>query len=77
MQVQHWADNIIVYIVDEGDFRKYENGQKFSIYYKSGKVESGVFDIVLSSGKYYIVMSNTYSSFSTKTVQLQVAAACT
>ena len=71
------GDNIIVYIVDEGDFRKYENGQKFSIYYKSGKVESGVFDIVLSSGKYYIVMSNTYSSFSTKTVQLQAAAACT
>jgi len=70
------GDNIMVYIMDEEDFRKYDNGQNFSIYYESGKVESGVFDMVLSSGDYYIVLSNTYSSFSTKTVQLQVAGAC-
>jgi len=70
------GDNIMVYIVNDNDFRKYENGQEFSVYYQSGKVESDVFNKVLSSGKYYIIMSNTYSDFSTKTVQLQAAAAC-
>ena len=70
------GDNIIVYILDEDGFRQYENGQSISTYYNSDKVESGVFDVILFSGQYYIVMSNTYSDFSTKTVQLQVAAAC-
>ncbi len=69
------GDNIMVYIVDD-DFRKYENDQDFQVYYQSGKVEADVFDRTLNSGTYYIIMSNTYSDFSTKTVQLQAAAAC-
>jgi hypothetical protein len=41
------------------------------------KVESGNFDLIMPVGGYYIVMSNEYSNFSTKTVQLQAAATCT
>jgi len=70
------GDNIIVFFLDEDEFKKYESGQTASVYYNSGKVESGVFDLTVNPGKYYIVMSNTYSDFSTKTVQLQVAGFC-
>jgi len=70
------GDNIIVYVFDKSEFKQYEEGQNTSTYYNSDKVESGIFDVTLSSGTYYIVMSNTYSEFSTKTVQLQAAASC-
>lgn len=70
------GDNIIVYVLDENRFKQYEDGQNTSTYYNSNKVKSGIFDVTLSSGNYYIVMSNTYSDFSTKTVQLQAAASC-
>ena len=70
------GDNIKVYFLDENQYKKYENGQSASTYYNSGKVESGVFDVTVNPGKYYIVLDNKYSDFSTKTVQLQVAASC-
>ena len=70
------GDNIKVFIVDEQDYNLYKNNKPFRSYYSSGKVESGVFDITLSSGKYYIVLSNNYSSFSTKNVQIQASAYC-
>ncbi len=70
------GDDIVVYILDESAFNQYESGQNTSTYYNSNKVESGVFDVTLSPGKYHIVMSNTYSTFSTKTVQLQAATSC-
>ena len=71
------GDNIIVFILDDSGFNQFENGQDVSAYYNSGKVESGEFDLALPPGTYYIVMSNQYSDFSTKTVQLQAAGACT
>ena len=70
------GDNIIVYILDENEFYRYQNGQSASTYYNSGKIGYGTFDITLNPGEYYIVLSNTYSSFSTKNVQLQVAGSC-
>lgn len=70
------GDNIIVFILDEDNFKKYEKGQTVSTYYDSGKTESDMFKISLNPGTYYIVMSNTYSNFSTKTVQLQAVSSC-
>ncbi|EGP94043.1 hypothetical protein [Nitrosarchaeum koreense] len=70
------GDDIIVYLLDENQFKGFENGEAVSTYYNSGKVESGTFSANLKSGKYYVVMSNSYSIFSTKTVQLQVAGSC-
>ena len=71
------GNNIIVFIVDEDGFNKFENNENTSTYYQSNKVESGNFEVTLPEGRYYIVMSNEYSNFSTKTVQLQVASTCT
>jgi len=70
------GDNIIVYFFDENRFNTFESGQSASTYYNSGKVESGVFDVTVNPGTYYIVLDNRYSLFSTKTVQLQAATFC-
>lgn len=70
------GNNIIVYILDQDNFNAYNNGKSSQTYYNSGKVATGSFNIELSPGTYYIVMSNTYSSFSTKTVTLQASYTC-
>lgn len=70
------GNDIIVFILDENNFREFENGNDASTYYNSNRVESGNFDVTLSSGEYYVVLSNEYSTFSTKTVQLQIATNC-
>ena len=70
------GNDIIVFILNEENFEKFEDGQNASTYYKSNKVESGIFDVVLDPGEYYIIISNEHSIFSTKTVQLQAASTC-
>lgn len=70
------GDNIVVYVLDEYSFRDYKNGESVSTYYNSGKIESDTFDLYLGPGTYYVVMSNTYSTFSTKDVALRVIGAC-
>lgn len=70
------GDNIVVYVLDEYGFRDYENDESFSTYYNSGKIESDTFDLYLNPGTYYVVMSNTYSVFSTKDVALRVIGVC-
>ncbi len=70
------GDDIIVYLFDDGNFDRFRDDQSADAYYDSGKVKSGEFDLVLSAGEYYIVMSNQYSTFSTKNVQLQVSSLC-
>ena len=62
------GNDIIIFILDEDNFREFKNDNDASTYYDSDKVESGNFDIILPSGKYYVVLSNEYSIFSTKTV---------
>ncbi len=70
------GNNIIVYLMDENNFNIYKNGNSAQAYYNSGKVESGNFNVSLASGTYYIIMSNTYSTISTKTVSLYASYAC-
>lgn len=70
------GNDIIIFIVDKDNFGEFENGNTAFTYYNSNKVESGTFDVSLSSGEYYVVLSNEHSTFSTKTVQLQVSANC-
>jgi len=72
------GDNIIVYFLDENEFKKYEREPtSATVYYQSGKVKSDVFEVgVIPAGNYYVIMDNTYSEFSIKTVQLQVSEFC-
>ena len=57
------GDNIIVYLLDQDNFNTYKNGNSPQAYYYSGKVATGNFNVGLSPGTYYIIISNTYSSF--------------
>lgn len=70
------GNDIKVYILSEDNFKSFEKGQNVPTYYNSDKVESGIFDVTLTAGKYYIVMDNRYSIFSSKNVQLQAAWTC-
>lgn len=70
------GDDIKVYLVAQSGFNDYKNGERFSSYYSSGKVEYGTFDVTVNVDNYYVIMSNSFSSFSTKSVQLEVAANC-
>jgi len=70
------GDNIMVFVFDQSNFQKYQNGNAFTAYYESGKIASGSFVLNLNSGTYYIVLSNTYSVISTKNVNLQASYTC-
>lgn len=70
------GDEIIVLVLDDYNFNKFENDGLVSSIYDSGKVKSGEFNLILESGNYYIVMSNQHSIISTKTVQFQAASFC-
>ncbi len=70
------GDDIIVLVVDDSNFDRFENDREISPFYDSGKTKSGEFDLTLEAGDYYIVMSNQYSILSTKTVQFQAASLC-
>lgn len=70
------GDDIYVYLMNQNGLNNFSNGKSASTYYNSGEAEYGTFDVAVNSGDYYVVMSNTHSVFSTKTVQLEVAANC-
>ena len=67
---------LLKFFLNQNQFNGYKNNESVSTYYNSGKVEYGTFDVTVNADKYYVIMSNTFSSFSTKTVQLEVAANC-
>ena len=70
------GDDIKIYLLNQNQFNGYKNNENVSTYYNSGKVEYGTFDVTVNADNYYVIMSNTFSSFSTKTIQLEVGAEC-
>ncbi len=70
------GDNIITYVLDQNNYNQFSSNHPASTYYNSGKVASGSFNLALQPGQYYIVLSNTYSSLSTKTVSISSSYIC-
>ncbi|MGI0047543.1 MAG: LEA type 2 family protein [Nitrosotalea sp.] len=70
------GNNIIVYVMDSTGFRQFQSGGSASTYYNSGKVASGTLNIGLPSGQYYLILSNLYSTISTKNVSLVASYSC-
>ena len=70
------GNNIIVYVVDSTGFRQFQSGGSPYTYYNSGKVALGTLNIGLSSGQYYLILSNAYSTISTKNVNLVASYTC-
>jgi len=69
------GDDIMIFIFDQNNLQKFTSNS-YTAYYESGKVGTGSFNINLTPGTYYIVLSNLYSSFSTKNVHIQASYTC-
>ena len=50
----------------------YKNRHHFNIWYESGKTTIGKFDVRLAPGNYYLLISNTFSVFANKVVNLEM-----
>ncbi|MDE1726272.1 MAG: hypothetical protein KGH89_03295 [Thaumarchaeota archaeon] len=70
------GNNIVTYVLDQAGFNQFQAGNSASTYYNSGKISSGSFHVSLGTGTYYIILSNTYSIISTKTVDVQAYYSC-
>ena len=68
------GNDIDVLIMDSTAFTNWQNGHQVSVYYDSGQETTGTVSANLPSGSgtYYLVYSNTFSTFSSKNVQTTV-----
>jgi hypothetical protein len=58
-------NDIIVYVMNGGNFTHWQNGGSVNKYYDSGQVGAGdVTTMILPSGTYYLVFDNTFSATS-------------
>lgn len=62
--------DIIIFLTDAVNYKKFLEGRKFLVNYQSDKVESGLIDIKLPRGQYFLVVSNKHASFWIKKVFL-------
>jgi hypothetical protein len=57
-------------VFDSDAFTNWRNNHEVSAYYNSGKMTTGSLDVRLREpGTYYLVLSNTFSTVSTKDVR--------
>jgi len=70
------GNDIIVYLLNQNGFNQFQSGHSAPTYYNSGKIGSGRINVSLYPGTYYLIMSNTYSLVSIKTVTLQAYYTC-
>ena len=69
-------NDVEVYILDEDGLANFKNGDTAQTYYNSGRVTVGNLSITLPprGQNYYIVFSNTFSTFTSKAVKAFVTA---
>jgi hypothetical protein len=66
------GNDIKVYIFGSTDFDNYKNGNDFTALYQSGQVKStSISANIPSSGTYYLVLDNKFSTTTDKTVNIQ------
>ena len=67
------GNDIIVLLMDSTSYTNWQNGHQVTPYYNSGQLTTSNFDVTLPSGSgtYYLVYSNTFSTFSQKNVNTQ------
>ena len=67
------GNDIIVMVMDQTDFVNWQNGHQVSTLYNSGQLTTASVSASLpGSGTYYLVYSNAFSTFSSKSVNTQV-----
>jgi hypothetical protein len=66
------GNDVEVYILDEDGLENWKNGHSTTTYYNSGRKTVATFNVTLSKGVYYLIISNTFSSFSSKAITLKL-----
>jgi hypothetical protein len=66
------GNDIVTLIMDDMAFTNWVNGHQVQVYYQSGQITVANIDASLPLGKYHLVFSNTFSSFSSKSVSTKV-----
>lgn len=69
------GSDIICLILSEEGFENYKHGHRAECFYNSEKVTVGKIDVELAEGTYYLVLSNGFSVFSNKVVDISLYAA--
>ncbi|CAG0996333.1 hypothetical protein METP3_02986 [Methanosarcinales archaeon] len=63
------GNDIDIFILDETAYTNWINKHSVSTYYNSGQMTTGSITTSLPAGKYYLIYSNTFSTFSDKNVK--------
>ena len=66
------GNDVEVYILDEDGLENWKNGHSTPTYYNSERKTVGTFNVTLNRGVYYLIISNKFSSFSSKAVTLKL-----
>lgn len=65
-----WGNDVEVLVTDEDGVVNYQNGHKYRNWYASGKVTADTLSVPLPAGKFVLIISNTFSLLSQKSVQM-------
>jgi len=69
------GNDIAVFLAEEKEFGKWQDGQPSTMYYQSGNVTAGDIDVKLPllNATYYLCFNNKFSAFSSKTIDADVS----
>lgn len=67
------GNDIIVIILDETSYINWINRHQVQTYYNSGQMTTGSITTNVPAGKYYLIYSNTFSTFTNKNVKTKVS----
>jgi hypothetical protein len=66
------GNDVEVFIVDQDGLTNWKNGHSTPTYYNSGRKTVGTFKVTLNPGNYFLIISNTFSTYSSKAVTLKL-----
>jgi hypothetical protein len=66
------GNDIKVLIMDPLNYENWANGHSVKVNYTSGQITVANIDVALPSGTYYLVYSNRFSTFSSKSINTKV-----
>ena len=63
-------NDVEVFVVDGDGYENFRNGNAFKCYYQSGKKTVESFSVKMPKIRFYLIISNKFSMFSSKAVEL-------
>lgn len=66
------GNDVRVAVTNEDGLINFKNNHEFKAWYHSGKVTTDTIDVAIGPGKYYFIVSNKYSIFAHKSVEIDL-----